>query len=89
MEKIKHPLAVEWGKLFGKRTAQNMTPEERQERSRKAGRVGGMARAKALTRKRRQEIGRMGAAAREANRRKDRIEEEDRIMTKYETVSTE
>jgi hypothetical protein len=56
----KNPAAVALGKL----SAASMTPEQRQENATKAGKVGGKARAKALTKKQRSDIAKAAAEAR-------------------------
>lgn len=56
----KNPAAVALGKL----SAASKTPEERKELAAMGGKVGGAARAKALTKKQRAEIARKAAEAR-------------------------
>jgi len=60
MEKPKNPAAVALAKL----RAASMTPEQRMKQARKAGLVGGAARARKLSKARRKQIAAKAAAAR-------------------------
>jgi hypothetical protein len=62
----KNPAAVALGKL----SAASKTPEERKALAGKGGKIGGAARAKALTKKQRSDIARAAAKARWAQQRK-------------------
>jgi hypothetical protein len=65
--KKKNPHAVALGRQGGKATAKSLTPEERAESARRAGLVGGVARARKLTAAQRKAIAEKASeAAREA-----------------------
>jgi hypothetical protein len=59
-DKPKNPAAVALAKL----RAESMTPEQRTKQARKAGLVGGAARARKLSKARRKQIAKKAAAAR-------------------------
>ena len=60
----KDPHAVELGRKGGKASIEGRTAEQREQFARQGGKVGGRARAKALTKAERAEIAKKAAAAR-------------------------
>lgn len=69
----KNPHAVALGRLGGKRRAEVLSPEQRQDIASQGGLVGGRARADALTKARRSEIAKKAVEARWAKKKRSEV----------------